>query len=393
MGYRGLVKREVLWWTAVAFGSRLPIAMAPLALLFLARGTGKGDAFGASLAACYIVGEVLGAILQGMWLSRNRLRRQLSVGIMAGSLGFAGLAALPTAPPAVLIALAVVAGAGPAASTGGLRSMLTNMVDPTEASRALSAEAILSSIIWAVAPAAAVGLALQVNPVVPLALSAACGFVAAILIFLLKAPPPAQRTHESPWRAVAAGWPIYLTSSAAMALIAIAELVLPALLESHGVAVGWSGPILMTFAAASAVGAFVYGLRTWPGGVREHSMVLLVLMAGAAALIAVLPGLWVGVAFAVAGILEAGVIVSRNLALRERLPEELHAAAYSVSYAAAGVGYGLTALMSAAILTRAAPSVAILGGVAITLVLTALSWLAERAPRKTPDRALAASDR
>lgn len=41
-----------------------------------------------------------------------------------------------------------------------------------------------------------------------------------------------------------------------VAMFATAELVLPALLESRGFAIGWSGPLLAGFSVVSVVGAF-----------------------------------------------------------------------------------------------------------------------------------------
>lgn len=46
-------------------------------------------------------------------------------------------------------------------------------------------------------------------------------------------------------------------------------------------------------------------------------------------------------------------------------------------YAVGGVGYGLAASLSAVALEQGSPSAAILGGVAITLLITAVSAMAE----------------
>ncbi|QIS14515.1 MFS transporter [Nocardia arthritidis] len=361
--------------------------MAPLGLVFLVRQTPGGYALGATLAAAYVLGEVAGAAGQSMWLSQHRIRIQLAAGFAIGAVAFAGLALGREAPAPVLITLALLAGAGPAASPGGLRSILTGMVDEEDVPRALSAEAMLTQVIWAVSPALVVLLATQLSAAAPVALGALCAAAAAALIFLLSAPAESEPEHllsgsESRWRTVVSGWPIYLTSAAAMSLLATAELVLPALLDYRRLPVEWAGPMLTAFAVASAIGAFCYGLRTWPGAVRTQALVLLIATAAAIALVALLPGVGIGVALVVAGIFQSGVMVTRNLALREQLPPDLHAPAYSVMYAVQGVGYSLTATATAAVLSHGAPTSAILGGVVITLVLTAVSWLAERAQKQ-----------
>jgi hypothetical protein len=157
--------------------------------------------------------------------------------------------------PLALIALAFLAGAGPAASPGGLRSLLTGMVEETEVPQALSVEVTVSQVIRAVAPALVVRLAVNVSPV---ALAATSIASAALLVRLLPAPDTGQfaRRSEEPWRTVISGWPIYLTNAAAMSLLASTELVLPALLDHRGISVNWAGPMLTAFAAASAIGAF-----------------------------------------------------------------------------------------------------------------------------------------
>lgn len=114
MSYRQLATRPVLTWAAVAIGARLPVAMTPLALVFLVRGRPGGYALGAGLAAAYVLGEVAGAAVLGPRLKPERARFQLAAGLAAGAASFAGLGLLPRAPLFVLAVLAVLAGAAPA---------------------------------------------------------------------------------------------------------------------------------------------------------------------------------------------------------------------------------------------------------------------------------------
>jgi hypothetical protein len=59
MGYRRLATRPVLVWALVVIGARLPVAMAPLALVFLVRERPGGYAVGAGLAAAYVGGVLV----------------------------------------------------------------------------------------------------------------------------------------------------------------------------------------------------------------------------------------------------------------------------------------------------------------------------------------------
>lgn len=383
--YRELMTRELLLWALISLASKVPVAMAPLALVFLSRESPGGYTLGASLASAYVLGEVVGAPLLGTRLGRGRMRRELSAGLLVGALAFGALPFAHSAPSPVLLALAFLAGAAPAACPGGLRAAMTRLVDDDLVPRALSAEATLTQCIWAAAPGLVVLLALQVHPGAPLLLGALLAGTGSLLLLRLpeqRAPEPAEHSAAPMPRTLLSGWPVYLTSAAAMSMLATAELVLPALLEDRDIAVGWSGPLLAGFALASAAGALCYGLRTWPGSVRVQSLVLLAVTAACVCLITLLPGLGgIATALLLAGVFQSGVMVTRNLSLRERLPEHAHAAAYSVMYAVQGVGYSATASLSAVALDLASPSVAILGGVAITLLITTVSAFAERGPK------------
>lgn len=395
--YRDLMTGELLVWSLLALASRAPVAMAPLALVFLSRESPGGYTLGAGLASGYVLGEVLGAMVFGARLARGRMRRQLAIGLIVGALALAALPLAGAAAPApLLMGLAFLAGAAPAACPGGIRAVLTRLVPERAVARALSGETVLTQLTWAAAPALVVSLALRVHPGAPLLLGAALMAVATVPLLRLPEPaePPeepgpsglagpgepgaAGRVRASTARTLLRAWPVYLTSAASMAMLATAELVLPALLEDRNVGVGWSGPLLAGFALASAAGAFCYGLRTWPGTVRTQSLVFLVLTAGCLALVVPAPGVpGVATALLLTGVFQAGVMVTRNLSLRERLPARAHAAAYSVMYAVGGVGYGLAASLSALVLELAGPTVAVLGGAAATLLITAVSALAE----------------
>ncbi|HWH00541.1 MAG TPA: MFS transporter, partial [Pilimelia sp.] len=369
-GYRDLVTRDVAVWMVLTLTSKAPVAMAPLALVFLVRGDPGGYALGAILAAGYVLGEVVGAAVLGARLAGRPMRGQLAVGLLAGAAAFAALPAMRSAAPAVLVALAFLAGAAPAACPGGTRTLVTRLVGEAHVARALSVEATLTQLVWAAAPALVVLLALQVHPGAPLLLGALFAATGALVLRALPEPAPAapaERTSTLTPRILLAGWPVYLTSAAAMAMLATAELVLPALLEDRGIGVAWAGPLLAGFAVASAVGAFCYGLRTWPGSTTRQSLVLLAATAVCVALLAVVPGLpGVAAGLVAAGVFQSGVMITRNISLRALLPERAHATGYSVMYAVQGVGYSVTALLAAAVLEVASPSAAVLGGVGVT---------------------------
>jgi hypothetical protein len=381
MTYRDVATKQVLTWCFVAVGARAPVAAAPLAVVFLARERPGGYSLAAVLAAAFVIGEIAGAPVRGARLRPDRARPRMAAGLAAGAAGFAGLGALPGAHPVVLAACAFLAGAAPSAVPGGLRALLTSLVPRRATAQALSTESVLTSAIWAVAPAAVTGLALGLAPGAPLLLAAALMAASAAGLWLLPAGwdrPDGDRGGTSVPRLLAGAWPVYVTGAASLSLPALAELVLPALLEWRGTGVGWSGPLPAGMSAGSGVGAFLCGLRTWPGRLHTRGAVLMAAMSACVTLVAQVPAAaGVAAALVAAGMLQGAVMLTRNLALREALPPGDLAAGYSVMYAAVGVGYAATGSLAGALLEVATPSVAILAGVALTPALTVLGWRGE----------------
>lgn len=378
MSYRDVASRQVLVWACAAVGARMPVAMAPLALVFLVRERAGGYSLGAVLAAAYVVGEIVGAPVLGMRLRYERARVHLAVGLACGAVGFAALGGLPGAHPAVLCGFAFVAGAAPAAATGGLRTLLTTLVPERAAAQALSVESMLTAGVWALSPAAVAGLALGVAPRAPLLLAAALMASSVAGLWFLPAAWGAGGGGGARLRVLVGAWPVYVTGAAGLTLLGLAELVLPALLEQRGVGVGWSGPLLTGMAVGGGLGGFVHGLRSWPGSLRTRSVVLVSGMSVCVTLAALIPGApGIAAALTVGGTLQTGAMLTRNLSLREALPPDALAAGYSIMYAAAGAGYAAAGSLAGALLQVVAPSTAILAGVGLTLALTALGWWGE----------------
>ncbi|MFJ4204711.1 MFS transporter [Streptomyces sviceus] len=383
MTYRDVASPQVLVWACTSVGARMPVAMAPLALVFLVRERPGGYALGAALAAAYVIGEIVGAPVFGMRLRPERPRPHLAAGLAVGAAGFAGLGLLPEAGPLLLGALAFLAGAAPAAATGGLRALLTELVPERAVAQALSTESMLNSVIWAVSPAAVTGLALQVAPRVPLLLAAALMSASVAGLWLLPAgwkadDPGGAWTGAALARLLLGAWPVYVMGAASLSLLGLAELVLPALLEQRGIPVGWSGPLLTGLAVGGGLGAFLHGLRTWPGLLRTRGVVLMCGTSVCVTLIALIPNTaGIATALTVGGLLQSAALLTRNLALRDALPPGALAAGYSVMYAAAGAGYAATGSLAGALLKVTVPSTAVLAGVALTLALTGLGWWGE----------------
>lgn len=390
MSYRELATRPVLTWCAVTTAARMPVAMAPLALVFLVRERPGGYSLGAVLAAVYVVGEIVAAPVLGLRMRAERARPQMAAGLAVGAAGFAGLGLAPGAHPVVLGVLAFLAGAGPVAVSAGLRALLTGMVEERSVTQALSLESMLTFGIWAAAPALTTGLALGAGPAVPLLLQSGLMALGLAGLWLLPAGWSAepQTKDRAARRALLAAWPVYVLGAASLTLLALAELILPALLEQRGIGIGWAGPLLAGFSIGSVAGSFLYGLRPdWPGPLAVQSLVLVLGVTAGVALVALLPGaLAIGAALIAAGLLQAPAMLTRNLALRRALPPSALAAGYSMMYAAVGAGYAASGTLAGGLLKVVAPSTAILWGVGLTLVLVAVGAAGERSLVRNRER-------
>ncbi|MER5938501.1 MFS transporter [Streptomyces sp. NPDC001928] len=382
MTYRDVASKQVLVWACTAVAARMPVAMTPLALVFLVRERPGGYTLGATLAAVYVLGEIIGAPVLGMRLDPARGRRHLVVGLAGGTVGLTGLGIFAGSPAVVLGAFAFLAGAAPSAAAGGQRALLTSLVPERAVAQALSAESMLMAGVWAVSPVAVAGLALGVAPRVPLLLAAACMATSVAGHWLLPAgwamDGEGGKAGRVKTRVLIQAWPVYVTGAASITLLGLAELTLPALLEQRGIGVGWSGPILAGMSVGAGLGAFLYGLRSWPGRLHTRSAVLIIGMAAFVALVALIPGAaGIAVVLFLAGMVEAGALITRNLSLRDALPPSALAAGYSVLYAAAGAGYAATGSLAGGLLQVVAPSTAVLAGVTLTLLLTVIGWWGE----------------
>lgn len=382
MSYRNLATGRAGLLALIIITGRLPVAMAPFAMVFLARSTSGGYSLGAALAAAYVIGEAVGAPLLGLRADPHRIRLHIGCGLAAGGILFGALALSRTSPDLLLLALAFGAGLAPAASAGGMQVLEANIVAEEDVPSAFSAGAALTTTIWAVAPVLVSVLALEVSPAAPLLLGAICAELSAVLLIFL--PVSIRSNQEAPVtgrsRALLSAWPIILTSAAGMYLVASIELFLPALLESKRIGVGWTGVLLAAFSVVSAITALVYGLKKWPGSHRAQSLVLLTATALCAGLIGWAPSLaWMFTSLVATGVLFSAAELSRSLSLRAKLPAEMHLAAFSVNYAAIGIAYGVSAVVAAAVLASGTPMTGLLMGAAVTVILLLVGYVGERA--------------
>ncbi|MBD8021356.1 hypothetical protein [Brevibacterium gallinarum] len=115
------------------------------------------------------------------------------------------------------------------------------------------------------------------------------------------------------------------------------------------------------------MGAILYGVTDVPGTYTAQSwtaIVILLLAVGLSAYVDA-PPLLIGLLCAV-GIGQSVCIVARNLSLRERLHPDLHVVGFALLYSLSGVGYGISAGISAAALVFFSPQTTVIIGLGLS---------------------------
>jgi hypothetical protein len=362
-------------WFAVLICQRFPVAMAPLALVFLGHAVTGSYAVGALLGGAHALAEAAAAGPLGRRFDVRPAPRETASVLGVEAAAFAVLAAFaPVLPVVGLFALAAVGGAISSGAHGGLRALLVRVVPAERRIAALSLESTASTTVWAAAPALVAVLALLDArvPVLAMALLAGAGALAGLR---LRDPgPPPATARAGLWRLA---WPAMVYDGAVMFGFGAVTLALPVLLTGFGARAGLAGPVLTTCTLAGIAGALAYGARAWKGTPLAHATLLATGIAVAIGSAALVPALGPAVVLlALAGLCQTPALTARAVALQDRLPRSQWAAGFSGMYAAGGLGYGAAGLAVAWLLERAGAQIAIglcaLAGAVLALGSSAL---------------------
>ncbi len=383
-------------WLVATGGARLPVAMAPLALVLAGQHTTGAYGFGGVLVAGHTVGEIVGSPVVGRIADAWTARANLTVFLLAQAGGFL-LAAWCLAyrqPLWLSVAVVVVVGFVAAGVPGSLRSRLTQLVPSTSVSTALSIDNALNQACWGAAPVIVTALSLGVTaPVVLCLLAVPCAFAAASC-FALPRPHIAHQDDDDPDFRPAGlrclllrlRMTLSLTVVMRMALGVLSVTAIPLFAHTHhkdlaGVALG-------TYAAATGIGGFIFGSRH---GARRHAEPTAALFVAVLS-IALLPAAALAdntaallILFAAAGLAEGPVTVALALHIQHELPAYQRATAYSIQYAAVGVGFAIGSLACDPLLRVTSPAGTVSAIGAVMLAAASALLLIWRSGL-TPDR-------
>jgi hypothetical protein len=372
-------------WTLVVLCQRLPIAMSPLALVYLGHLAASSYAAGAVLAAVFAAAEAVTAGPMGRRFDRRPARSEIRLVLGVQAILFVALTASALTPAPLWLLVLLSAGAGGVASGahGGLRALLVRTTDPATHHAALSLESTLTTLLWAVGPAVVGLVTLTAGAAWSIALVAALAAAGALAAGTLADPGPAPDGPEAKVRVWHRTWPALLQEGAVMVCVGAAYTGLPGLLESVGTEGTVAGPLLAVFALAGLAGGLVYGSRTWPGAYRTQSAVLVLAVAAVLGLAAVAPtaGL-VGALVVLSGLAGTPALTARAAGVQQLLPEHAWAAGFSGLYAAGGVGFGVAGLVVAGLVDAAGVRVAMLACVAVAALGAVVGAAAEARIRR-----------
>ncbi len=372
----------MLAWFAVAVCQRLPIAMAPLALVLLGEAAVGSFSVGAVLAGVFALAEAATAAAMGRRFDRRppapELRLVLAVQAVALLL-VVGAAQVFTGAVAVVLmtVLAAVAGAVAAGAHGGLRALVVRSVRADARHQALSLEATMTAVMWAIGPALVAGLAVVAGAAVTVVVTGLIALAGVVAAAALVDPGRVRETGRAPsvWRR---SWPAMLHECAVLLVVGAVFTALPPLLAGLGGDPGLSGLVLGGFAAAGIVGGVVYGARRWSAPYRVQITVLILALCASLA-----AGAWAGdvlpvvLLVLVGGLFSTPALTARGAGLQELLPESRWSAGFSTLYAAGGIGFGVAGLVVAPLLVVAGGRVALAVCAGVAAVMTVVGTVAE----------------
>lgn len=379
---------ELRTTVAASIAGRLPIGLAGLAILLFVQGRSGSFAFAGTVSALYVLGLALVAPLLGRLIDRLGPRPVLATCAVLYPAALLALTALvlQSAPPALVCAMSLIAGASMPPISACVRALYPKIVpDPALLHTAYSMDSAFVEIVFILGPAlVALCVALgHAEAAIVLAAISATGGTAAFL----RAPPirrwgPGRGHANRDWLG-ALRFPKLLVVFGTTLLYAVAfglfEVAVTAQAAGKGVPAA-AGVTLALVSMGSAAGALVYGARHWRAPLRLQFATALATMAvGIALLVPIDAMVFYALAGIVTGIPMATVIATQSLlvsrlASRERLAESF---TWSVTCLLTGISAGIAT--GGVLAEQFAPHWLLVVAAALTAVaaLVALVWVRE----------------
>jgi MFS family permease len=362
--HRGYVR-----WSACAQLTRLPIAMASLALTALTAARYGSYGIGAAMVSIIVLGEVVFAVPVGRLFDRIGISTGLRALLVARGLVYAGLLAgiVAHVPPAVLLVMAAVIGMLGGGLLGGLRGLLGGVVGEDLLVPAVTVNAMVVDIVIVGGPLMVAAL-VRASVLAPVMAMAAASVLAAPLVMRgtrLRTPGTARRNLVVPllgWMccAFAIG---HLTSTIEVAILPLAHRL-------HG-GPGAAALIVATLSVASVLGGLVF-LRRAPQP-RVGTAAVLLPVIGAGGVVVAFANSWplMLIGTALAGVSLAPLSSISSVLAERLLPANRKAEGFSLINTAQGVGFSVGSLTVSVLSVRSAELLGVASTVIAAIAVTA----------------------
>lgn len=252
--------------------ARLPISMVSLGIVILVSTRSGSYRLAGGVAAAYLVGQALVAILQGRMADRLGQSRVLPWTILVFTVSLSLLIVAVDAgwPSPVPHLLAAVGGAAQPQIGSCIRARWSHSLpDKAQLQTAFAIEAVVDEAVFILGPILVTALSTTLHPAAGLVTAVAAGLAGTLALAAQRSTEPPA--HPDPGRGhrvggVPMGWvvlgPLVVTGAAMGAVFGGVEVATVAFAEELG-AKAVSGPLLGLFALGSLIAGFASGMISW----------------------------------------------------------------------------------------------------------------------------------
>lgn len=383
--YRTLLREpDVAAAVAASFVGRLPIGMAVLSILLFVQQSQQSFARAGVASALYVTGVCVAAPFLGRMMDRIGPRRLLQFGAIAYPIALSVLifAVQRGASDALLGIAAFTAGAvfPPVPTT--IRALLRRLLrDPDHLQTAYSLDSVMMETVFILGPGVVGIFSAFLWPAGAVMCTAALGLVGGMVFSRARAvrawtPEPAPRRLNRLGALTTPGLPSVLLVTLFFSLgFGLFEIAVTAI-ANRANAPAAAGLILALASVGSAMGALVYGSRSWSVSVTAQYRLALAAMALGLLALAPIERLWVFALMSVlAGMPMATVLAAQSVLIAGIAPRAALAECFTWSSTSllAGVSLGIAA--GGMMLEYAPPAATLVVGGAMTAIGLAIAAL------------------
>ncbi len=376
--------------------ARLPISMVSLGIVILVSTRSGSYRLAGGVAAAYLVGQALVAILQGRMADRLGQSRVLPWTILVFTVSLSLLIVAVDAgwPSPVPHLLAAVGGAAQPQIGSCIRARWSHSLpDKAQLQTAFAIEAVVDEAVFMIGPTVVTVLATTVHLLAGLGAAVGSGLVGTVVLAAQRRTEPPAHRHahrDHPTRRL--GWgvlgPLVVSSFGMGILFGASEVAAVAFSEELGVKAA-AGPLLAAFALGSLLSGFVTGTVTWrapvPVRFRRGTLALALAMLP----LPFVPGLWLmGALLFVAGFAISPTLIASVSWVEQTVPSSRLTEGIAILTTGLGAGVAPGAALAGIVVDAAGASASFWVCTAAAALAAAVAWGTALVRRAAPRRHL-----